>query len=100
MYQVDPARLDLVHEFRSAPLGPYSRELQDLVLALRMGPIKGKFVLLADASGSTWELAQLTGRRYDPPQRLGEVFADLRHAEWVQFRRRWESRTGHTLEIQ
>jgi hypothetical protein len=99
MYRVDPLRTDLAAAFKARPFGPHSAEVDALVTALRMAPIAGKHVLLAAADGKSWQLAQLTGRRYEAPTPLGEHYNDLADAEWAVFVRRWEARTGVPLRL-
>lgn len=100
MYSIDPRRTDLAAAFKERPFGPHSTEVWALVTALRMGPIEGRFVLIAAADGRSWELAQLTGRRGEPPMKIGETFTDRAAAEWAVFRRRWEARTGVRLGVE
>ena len=99
MYTVDPRRTDLAAAFMARPFGPHETELAAMVTALRLAPVAGKYVLLAAADGQSWELAQLTGRRYEAPRRLGEHFSDLAAAEWAVFVRRWQARTGLPLVL-
>jgi hypothetical protein len=99
MYHVDPLRTDLALAFRQRPFGPHAPDVAALAIALRMAPIAGKYVLIAATDGLSWELAQLTGVRHEPPRRLGPVFTDLAEAEWDVFRRRWEARTGVPLVL-
>ena len=99
MYTIDPRRTDLAAAFKARPFGPHSLEVAALATALRMGSIAGQHVLIAAADGASWELAQLTGRRYEPPQRRGIRFTNLAEAEWAVFQRRWEARTGVALVL-
>lgn len=99
MYTVDPLRTDLAAAFKARPFGPHSSEVAALATALRMAPIEGKYVLIVGHDGSSWELAQLDGRRYTTPRLLGERFTDPAEAEWAVFRRRWETRTGVPLVL-
>jgi hypothetical protein len=99
VYAIDPLRTDLALAFRQRPFGPHPAEVAALVTALRMGPVSGKLVLIAAADGRSWELARLSGRRGEPPQKTGEICTDRAAAEWAVFKRRWEARTGVPLEI-
>jgi hypothetical protein len=99
MYRVDPQRTDLAAAFKARPFGPHSPEVAALDTALRLASVAGKYVLLAAPDGRSWELAQLSGRLYEAPQRLGEHFTDLAAAEWAVFVRRWEARTGVALRL-
>lgn len=97
MFLIDPDRTDLVAAFEARPFGPHPPELAALVDALRLEPIDGKYVLLADVDGG-FELAQLSAQPGVPPRRLGVRFTDLADAERDVFRRRWQARTGRTLD--
>lgn len=99
MYRIDPQRTDLAAAFKARPFGPHSPEVAALATALRMAPVAGKYVLLAARDGRSWELAQLSGRLYEAPRRLGERYTDLAEAEWAVFVRRWEARTGLPLRL-
>jgi N,N-dimethylformamidase len=99
MYAVDPLRTDLAAAFKARPFGPHAPDVAALATALRMAPVAGKYVLIAAHDGGSWELAQLTGRRYEAPTLLGERFTDLAEAEWAVFRRRWQARTGVPLVL-
>lgn len=99
MYTIDPRRTDLAAVFRAHPFGPHSAEVAALLTALRLAPVAGKYVLLSSADGASWELARLTGRRFEAPRQLGEHFTDLAAAEWAVFVRRWEAHTGVPLVL-
>ena len=95
-FRIDPARTDLVREFRDRPFGPYSPDLQHVLNRMRWSPLGGRHVLVTRVPYREWALATLTGRRGDAPV-VDEtrVFESLAEAEWAVFRLRWEALTGH-----
>ena len=54
MYEIDPARTDLVEEYRQNPGGPYSPELTLLVNRLRLGPMEERYILVCTKRGREW----------------------------------------------
>ncbi|NNL85412.1 MAG: hypothetical protein HKP27_07150 [Myxococcales bacterium] len=99
MKDIDPTRLDLAREFRDAPLGPHSAELQKLLSVMRWHPLKGKPILVCTQSGREWRLGRNPGKRGEPVAFEGEPFDDMGTTLWALFRARWEASTGRTLEL-
>lgn len=100
MLTVDPNRLDLVEEFRRAPMGDHSPDLQALLRVLRTEPEDGKHAVYCIVPYREWALARV--RFGADGRRRIEVHWDVRYdsretAEWDVFRRRWEAATGRTL---
>jgi hypothetical protein len=97
-FEVDPARLDLAREFRAAPRGPHSPDLQRVLHRMRWSAPGGRFVLVALDPGRRWMLAEVPLDR-DLPMRTfpDRVFTSLAEAEWHVFRVRWEALTGAAL---
>ncbi|MEM8855489.1 MAG: hypothetical protein AAGD34_17430 [Pseudomonadota bacterium] len=96
--EVDPDRLDLAAEFRAAPRGPHSPDLQRLLSRLRWGPTAGRYVLFVLEAGERWMLARQPDGRGKPLELLGDqVFTSLDDAEWEVFKRRWSALTGRPL---
>jgi hypothetical protein len=54
-------------------------------------------VLVCTRPHQEWRLAQITGKRSDPPQLLEQTFTSLEEAERAVFRLRWRKYTGHDL---
>ena len=61
---IDPvAEPRLAREFMATPLGVRSPDLMRLLRAMRGGPVRGKYALLATVPGRRWTPMQLSGRR-------------------------------------
>lgn len=98
-WPVDPARLDLVEEFRRKPRGPHSDELQKLLHRMRWSGVGRRYVLVTLEPNRRWMLGRLPGRRGAPVETFpNRVFTSLADAEWAVFALRWEALTGQTLE--
>jgi len=99
-FRVDPSRLDLAREFKANIYGRHSGDLQRILNLFRSEPQDGQYVLIREAKGGPWALAQ-----YDPapdvlPRRVGPVFATVEEAEWAVFKLRWEKFTGQELAVE
>lgn len=70
----------LAEEFRIAPFGEHSPELQRLLLRLRSLPAEGKHVLVEVEPFRLWRLARLR-RRGEPVEMLDETFTSFEDAE-------------------
>lgn len=97
-YVIDPARLDLVAEFRASPLGEHSPELRKLLARMRWGRPEGRLVLIVLEPGRAWRLSRIPQRRGDPMPFVDDrVFTSLAAAEWHVFKLRWQEMTGTVL---
>ncbi len=100
MYRIDAKRTDLAEEFRQAPFGPHSAELEKLLQLLRWGPLTGRPVLVCTRPYREWVIGVLPGRRGEPiALETDRPFEDLGAAMWALFRRRWERHTGEALRL-
>jgi hypothetical protein len=98
MYEIDPTRTDLAHEFLANPGGPHGPELTRLVNRLRLMPIADRHVLICLERGRRWMLARIPAERGAAIERLDEqVFTDYDEAVREVFRRRWQTVTGVEL---
>ena len=70
-WEVDPERLDLVEEFRRAPRGPHSEQLQKLLHRMRWSGVGGRYVLVVLEPGRRWMLGLLPSARGAPVYRVG-----------------------------
>lgn len=99
-YEVDPQRLDLAAEFRRAPRGPHSDELQRVLHRMRWQSPGGRHALVAIEPGRRWMLARIPAGRDEPIETFPDtVFTDTAEAEWLVFRLRWRELTGHELPV-
>ncbi len=97
-YEIDPARVDLAREFRAAPKGPHSDELQRVLHRMRWSAPGGRYVLVTLEPGRRWMLARVPAVRGRPIETFpNQVFTDPAQAEWHVFRLRWRELTGHDL---
>lgn len=96
---VDPARMDLVAEFRRSPLGPHSEELVHLLWNLRAQTPNGRYVL-ERVGRDRWRALHLIGGRRPRREQVPEPPYETREdAEWAIFRLRWRDHTGIALPI-
>jgi hypothetical protein len=97
-YPIDPARLDLVEEFRRAPKGAHSDELQKVLHRMRWAGEARRYCALVVEPGRKWMLGRLPATRGQPIERFTEMtFGSLADIEWEVFCRRWEAITGQAL---
>lgn len=97
-YPIDPARLDLIDEFRRAPKGPYSPELQKIVHRMRWAGEGGRFALMPVVPGRLWRLMQLPSKRGEKLAPYEDwTFTSLEDAEWAVFKIRWKAITGQAV---
>lgn len=101
MYEIDPARADLVREFEANPNGPYSPELTLVVNRLRLMPIQDRHVLVCTRQGREWAMVRMPARGGGPIE-LSDAprFHDAEEAARAVFRARWKSVTGQDPEFQ
>ncbi|HEY8612770.1 MAG TPA: hypothetical protein VIL69_15975 [Roseomonas sp.] len=98
-WPVDPARLDLVEEFRARPRGPHGDELQKLLHRMRWSGVGRRYVLIVIEPNRRWMLGRMPGKRGAPIETFpNRVFTDLAEAEWAVFVMRWEALTGQRIE--
>nr|WP_156941999.1 hypothetical protein [Mesorhizobium sp. LNHC220B00] len=87
--------LELATEFRRAPFGDHSPNLQKLLRTFRSLPIAGKHALLTIHPNRSWMLVTLTGVPGNALTRHENViFEDLADAEWYVFCQRWRQHFG------
>ena len=98
-FPIDPARRDLVEEFRRQPRGPHSRELQMVLHRMRWESPGGRYVLVTIEQGRRWMLGRLPGARGVPLELMhNKTYESLAAAEWEVFKLRWEALTGQAIE--
>jgi len=100
MHRIDPTRLDLAREFKAAPLGPHSPDLQKLLKIMRWDPVDGRVVAVQPDRHGPWYLARLSGPKGHSIELYRQrPYATLLEAYWGLFRRRWEDHTGQKLAL-
>jgi hypothetical protein len=101
MYEIDPERLDLAHEFKARIYGRHSGELQRVLNRMRGGVNAGRYAIICTKRHREWVLARMGQRAGDPIEPvLGHVFRSEEEAEWVVFKLRWRELTGRELAIE
>ncbi|WP_019530611.1 hypothetical protein [Dasania marina] len=99
MYKLDGKQLELAEEFKSKPFGPYSRELERLLLRMRQAPAAGRPILINTVRHKEWRLAKLSGIRGEKPIYINKrIYTNVAEAEWDVFVQRWLQLTGENLE--
>jgi len=100
MHRIDPARLDLAREFKAAPLGPHSADLQRLLKIMRWDPLHARVAAVQPERDGPWYLARLSGPKGHPIELFRQrPYATLADAYWGVFRRRWQDHTGQPLAV-
>ncbi len=98
MYEIDPARLDLVQEFRDNPDGPHSLELTLVVNRLRVMPMADRHILIYTQREREWTLAKMPSKRGARVELFKDrVFNNYGDAVREVFKLRWETVTGKRL---
>lgn len=100
-YDFDPRRLDLAREFRANIDGPHSKDLQQLLVRMRWGPVAGRYILLVLEPGKRWRLGRLPAERGQKVELFDDVeFTSLTDAEWHVFKLRWKDMSGAPLSLE
>lgn len=99
MYRIDPARADLAREFKAAPLGPHSAELQKVVQIMRWGSSRQKTIIICTQHHREWRLGRMGAARGDKLTEIGATFTTYAEAAWACFRARWQEATGQTCPV-
>ena len=97
-YPIDPDRLDLVEEFRRAPKGFHSDDLQKVLHRMRWSGEAQRYCAIVVEPGRKWMLGRLPAARGQPIEKVADrTFTSLADIEWEVFCRRWEAITGRAL---
>ncbi len=95
MYEIDPARTDLIEEFDRNPGGPYGPEMTLVVNRLRLMPMEERTIIVCTKRGVEWTLARMPKARGDKLEYYDDlVFDDYYAATKKVFRIRWQAVTG------
>jgi hypothetical protein len=90
--RIDVDRTDLREAFAAAPFGPYSPDLQELLLHFRSYSADGRWVIVTLEHKKRYCLARLPQGRFDPPELdESQFFASPVEAEIALFNRRWDA---------
>ncbi|WP_374305772.1 hypothetical protein [Ferrovibrio sp.] len=104
MLKIDPgsaASAALASQFKAAPFGPYSADLQKMLQLLRWGYARGRTIIVCTEPYKEWRLGRMGPKRgmkveLDP----SAVFTDYSAAVWACFRARFQEVTGQPCPIQ
>ena len=99
MLRIDARAAPLAREFKSAPLGPYSADLQKLLLLLRWGVPRGRAVIVCTVPHREWRLARMGEARGSRMSLGTEVFTSHEAASWACFRARWREVAGEDCPV-
>ena len=95
MYQIDPARTDLIREFDNNPGGPYGLELSQVVACMRVMPMEERTIIVCTKRHAEWTLARMPKAPGDKMEYYDDlVFDDYDAALRKLFRIRWQAVTG------
>ena len=98
MQAIDPARKDLVEEFRRNPVGRHSGDLRRMLNAMRRHSGLPGYILVCTKPQREWRLATKEAGRGTPAELVDHPpFTDPLEAEWHVFRLQWQALTGEEL---
>ncbi|MBL8709494.1 MAG: hypothetical protein JNL25_09890 [Rhodospirillaceae bacterium] len=90
----------LAREFKAAPFGPYSADLQKLLQLLRWGHVRGRTVIVCTKPYVEWRLGRMGPKRGMPVEvSESEIFLDFGEANWACFRARWQEVTDKPCPV-
>lgn len=90
----------LAGEFKAAPFGPYSADLQKLLHLLRWGHARGRQIIVCTKPHSEWRLGRMgpvRGMKVEVDDR--QIFTEYGDAVWACFRARWQEVTGKSCPV-
>jgi hypothetical protein len=95
MIEINAKHADLAREFKAAPFGPHSPELQKLLQLMHWGYARGRTIIVCTKPHVEWRLGRM-GPKRGAPMILSEekVFDNPKAAIWACFRKRWKEMTG------
>lgn len=104
MIKIDPASAqsaELASQFKAAPFGPYSADLQKLLQLLRWGFVRGRTIIICTVPYREWRLGRMgpqRGLKVEIDDKA--VFTDYGDAVWACFQARWQEVVGHACPVQ
>lgn len=104
MIRIDPASeksRTLAAEYKRAPLGPHSADLQKLLQLLRWGYARGRTVIICTRPYAEWRLGRMAPARGQPMEVSDDqVFTSYGDAQWACFRARWQEVVGQPCPVE
>lgn len=95
-----PRGIALANEFKSAPFGPYSADLQKILQLLRWGFARGRTIIVCTKPYTEWRLGRMgpvRGMKVETDD--SQIFTDYSAAVWACFRARWQEVTGRPCPV-
>lgn len=95
-----PRGIALASEFKAAPFGPYSADLQKTLQLLRWGFARGRTIIVCTKPYAEWRLGRMgpvRGMKVEIED--SQVFTDYGAAVWACFRARWQEVTGKPCPV-
>lgn len=90
----------LAGEFKAAPSGPYSADLQKVLQLLRWGHARGRTIIVCTKPYAEWRLGRMGAKRGMKVEVSDDqVFTDHDAAVWACFRARWLEVTGKPCPV-
>ncbi|WP_374653223.1 hypothetical protein [Dongia sp.] len=104
MIKIDPssaASTALASQFKAAPFGPHSADLQKMLQLLRWGHARGRTIIVCTEPYREWRLGRMGSKRGMKVETDDSmVFTDYAAAVWACFRARFQEVTGQPCPIQ
>jgi hypothetical protein len=104
MIKIDPGSAEcaaLANEFKAAPFGPYSADLQKMLQLLRWGYARGRTIIVCTEPYREWRLGRMGPKRGMKVETDDQaVFTEYGAAVWACFRARFQEVTGHPCPVQ
>lgn len=100
VYKIDPVKdWPSVEEFRLAPIGHHSPNLQRILNIMRFDKSGSQTILVTRVPFQEWVLGVMPPNRSDPVVVAAdaEVFKTREDAEWAVFCARWGLHTGEKI---
>ncbi len=103
MLKIDPASAEsatLAHQFKAAPFGPYSADLQKMLQLLRWGFVRGRTIIVCTVPHKEWHLGRMgimRGMKVEID--TSQTFTNYSSAVWSCFRARFEEVTGKPCPV-
>jgi hypothetical protein len=95
-----PRGAALAGEFKAAPFGPHSADLQKTLQLLRWGHARGRTIIVCTKPYAEWRLGRMGPRRGMKVEvNDALVFTDYGAAVWACFRARWQEVTGKPCPV-
>lgn len=104
MLKIDPGSTEsaaLAQQFKAAPFGPYSADLQKMLQLLRWGFARGRTIIVCTVPYKEWRLGRMgpvRGMKVEVDESL--AFNDYGQAVWACFRARFQEVTGQPCPVQ